>query len=242
MKDIRILLIDNCELVRLGVRSMLEQEKDMEIVGECSSAEEAPFQIVRLRPDILLLDAQLPGMNWIEATTSLKRSRPEPGLDVIVLADSLDYRAKALEAGAASCLLKDIKHTEFAQTIRQVYQNSHPLKERDSLVEEVVELVIPPPANAALLLRFMCQLGDILNGDFASIICTVGSWDRGTVITIRSRPNMLPNLAVELANMPEVEKVEEEPLVKGALSNFTNKFEFPIRLETNPGRRLYVTL
>ncbi len=80
MKGVRILLIDNHELVRRGVRSMLEQEKDMEIVGECPSAEEAIFQMVRIHPDIALMDTQLPGMNWIEAISNLKKSRPVPVL------------------------------------------------------------------------------------------------------------------------------------------------------------------
>lgn len=242
MKNIRILLIDNCELIRHGVRGMLEQEKDMEIIGECSAAEEAPFQILRLRPDIVLMDIQSAGMNWIEATSNLKRSRPGSSVDIIILAESPDYRAKALETGAADYLLKDITRVEFIQAIRQVYRNSHPLKESDSLVEEVIELVVPPPVNAASLLGFMCQLGDILHDDFASIICTVGSWDRGTVVVIRSQPNMLSNLVIELANIPEVEKVEEEPPVKGVLSKLANKFEYFPKSGANPSRRLHITL
>ncbi len=242
MKRIRILLIDNHELVRRGVRSMLEQEKDMEIVGECFSAEEAIFQMIRLHPDIALMDIQLPGMNWIEAISSLKKSRPGSSLDVIILAESPDYRAEALDAGAASYLLRDITREEFTQAIRQVYLNSHPEKERDSLVEEVIELVVPPPANAAQLLRFMCRLTELLHDGFASIICTVGSWDRGTTITIRSQPTMPSNLVIELANMSEVEKVEEEPMTKGILPGFTKKFERLLSLGINPSKRLHITL
>ncbi len=147
-----------------------------------------------------------------------------------------------MEAGAASYLLKNITREEFTQAIRQVYRNSHPEKERDSPGEEVIELVVPPPANAAQLLRFMCQLTELLHDGFASIICTVGSWDRGTTITIRSSSTTHSRFVIELANMAEVEKVEEAPMTKGVLPGFTKQLERLPRLGVNPCKRLHITL
>ncbi len=221
---------------------MLELEEDMEVVGDCSNAEEAFSNMARLHPDIVLIDTQMPGMNGIEATRSLKGNGLDYGVDVIILAESMDYRAEALEAGAASYLLKDLICLELTHAIRQVYRNGRSLEERNGLVEEVVELVVPPPANAARLLRFMCELGEILHNDFTSIICTVGSWDCGTVITIQSRPATFSSLLIKLANMPEVEKVEEEPLTRGAFSSFPRKFGLLPRLSISPSKRIRVTL
>ncbi|MFC1916966.1 response regulator transcription factor, partial [Chloroflexota bacterium] len=198
-KAIRILLVDGHELVRRGLQHMLELEEDIEVVGDYASAEEAISQIARLHYDIVLMGTnRQQRMNWIEATRSLKRNESNHSIDVIILADSQDYRDEATEIGAASYLLKDITHVELAQTIRQVYRNRHSSKECYGLVDEAVELVIPPSVNAARLLRLMCRLGEILHDDFASIICIVSSWDRGTVITIRLQPTMFSNLLIKL--------------------------------------------
>ncbi len=128
------------------------------------------------------------------------------------------------------------------KAIRQVYQDRHSVNECVGLTEEVVELVIPPPANAAWLLRFMCHLGEIFQEDFASIICTVGSWDHGSIITIQPQPTISASLLIVLANMPEVEKVEEELPARGIISSFPRKFELLARLGINPSRRLHITL
>jgi len=221
---------------------MLESEEDMEVVGDYASAEETLLEMVRLHPDIVLMDTRMPRTNVIEAIRNLKRSGLHSSSDVIILAESKDYRDEALEAGAASYLLKDITCVELTQAIRQVYRNRHSLKECSGLVEEAVELVIPPPADAAWLLRFMCHLEELLHDDLASIICTVGSWDRGTVITIVPHSATLSSLLITLANMPEVEKVEEEPLERGTFSSFTKKFRLLPSLGINPSKRIRVTL
>ena len=170
-RAIRIVLIDRREFVRQGLRGMLESEADMRVAGDYASAEEALSEIQRLHQDITLMGTQMSGINMIEATRRLKRNNPNNSGDVIILADSMDHRDEALEAGAAIYLLSDIRRAELTQAIRQVYRNRHSL-------DETVELAIPPSVNTARLLRFMCQLEEMLRDDstsFASIINTVGS-------------------------------------------------------------------
>ncbi len=223
-KAIRLLLVDDFELVRQGLRYMLAPEEDMDVVGDCD-AEEASSKIARLYPDIVLT-----GMSGI--IRSLKRNLDYG--DVIVLAESLDYRAEALEAEAASYLLKDVTRVELAQAIRQVYSD------RPLVVKETVELVIPPPDNAAQLLRFMCQLGEILHDNSASILWEAVSRDCDTVITILTQPATSSSLLIKLANMPEVDKVEE--LAGGAFSSLPKRFGFLPRLGISPSKRFSVTL
>ncbi|MFC2016807.1 response regulator transcription factor [Chloroflexota bacterium] len=241
-QTIRILLVDDHELVRHGLHSMLEQEKDMEVVGSCANAEEAIFEMLRLHQDIVLMGIQMPVMNVIEAIRSLKRTGLNHGGDIIILAESENYRTEALEAGATSYFLKDITRVELVQTIRQAYRNRHSLKEGEGFGKEAVELVVPPSVNAAQLLRFMCQLGEIFHDDFASIICTVGAWDRGTVIIIQLRPTMFSSLLVQIADMAEVEKIEEEPLARGTFSSAPKKFGLLPRLGINLSKRFRVIL
>jgi DNA-binding NarL/FixJ family response regulator len=240
-EDIKVLLVDDHELIRQGLQGMLEPQEGIEVVGDYSSAEEALPQIRRLSPDIVLMDTHMPGVNGIEATRLLKGKELHCDVDVIMLAESAHYQAEALEAGAAAFLLKDVKSEELTQTIRQVYRNKHSLEEGPSLINEV-ELVIPPTADAARLLRFVCQLEETHKDSHSGIRQIVGSWDRGTVITIQLFNNPLVNFLDRLGNMPEVEKVEEEPLARGAFSSSLKKFGVLPRSSISPSKRISVTL
>jgi len=121
-------------------------------------------------------------------------------------------------------------------------------KECDDLVKGAVELGIPPPPSAASLVRFMCQLGKRLNNDngsynCASIVHTVGSWNCGAVISLTLRATTLVALLKRLEIMPEVEKVEEEPLLAGDdLSSFHKKFGFLSSSNISHSNRVRVTL
>ncbi len=177
-----VLVIDDNEVVRNGLRHILETEEDMKVVGDFANAEEAFAQIEELCPDVVLMDIRIPGMDGIEATRHLKKNGVNCRADVIILAECVDYMVDALDAGAAGYLLKDAKRAELGEAIRQVYRNEHPTRERGGSVEQTVELVISPPADAAQTLRFIDQVEERLH---ASVIQTVGS---GTMaVSSRSR-------------------------------------------------------
>lgn len=240
---IKIVLIDGRELVRQGLRHILESEEDMEVVGNYASAEEGFSEMTRLHQDIILMGSgtQMPGMDWVEAVSNLKGGGLNHDADVIILAESSGYRAEALEAGAADYLvITNITDMGLTHSIRQIYRDKHSSKECKGLVQEAVELFVPAPADAACLLRFMCRLGEMFHDDFATIICTVGSWNRGTVVTVRPQTAVYSTLLFELANMPEVEQVAEEPLPRGGFSSFARKSGLLSGLVI--GRRFRITL
>ena len=243
-KGIRIVLVDDHELERRGLRGTLEAEKDMQVVGEYGNAEEAFPEVARLSPDIVLMDIELPGMNGIEATRRLKRDGQHCNADVIILGESADGLAKALGAGAAGYLLKDIKRAELTQGIREVYQNRHSLEEhekehRDVVGEAVVDLVVPPSVKAAHLVEFTDQLEKTLD---AKILFTVGSWDWGVAITIQTpKPMLLANLLDRLRDIPDVEKAEE-PRIRNGFHSFLKKFRIMSRSRTSLRKRILVSL
>ena len=125
MDIIRILLVDDHQVVREGLRRMLELEEDMEVVGEAAEAKEALTQVELLCPEIILLDIKMPGVDGIEFTRRLKEKQPTCNVIVLTLYD--EYLAQAIEAGAVGYLLKDIKREELVRAIRAVHQGRSPL-------------------------------------------------------------------------------------------------------------------
>ncbi|MBI2865901.1 MAG: response regulator, partial [Chloroflexi bacterium] len=119
-KRIRLLLVDDHEVVRQGLRFMLDMEEDMEVVGGASSAIEALKLAAALRPDIVLVDIKVPPSNGLKLTRQLK----EWGLarEVIILSLHEEYLAQAIEAGAGGYLLKGGKREELANAIRRVHR------------------------------------------------------------------------------------------------------------------------
>ncbi|MBI4186012.1 MAG: response regulator transcription factor [Chloroflexi bacterium] len=243
-KRIRVLLVEHNELIRYGLLHMLKLEGDIEVVGDCSNAEEALSKAAKLSPDIVLMDNQTPLMNGIEATRHLKRNSLNHHGAVIMLADSAHCRSEAINAGAASYLLKDVSCSELLATIREVYQSRRSSDADQYLIEEIVDLVIPPSANGAQLLGFVSRLEDRLNDKLkvASVVRMIGDWDWGVVITLTLRFPLLDNLAERLENMPEVDRVEEESLRAGANASFPRRFQVIPRSNTASVKRIRITL
>ncbi|GAH42188.1 unnamed protein product, partial [marine sediment metagenome] len=110
-KAIRILLVDDHEVVREGLQRMLEREEDMEVVGQSADAEEALLQLEVFSPNIVLMDVKMPGMDGIELTRQLKEKQPSCNVIMLTLYD--EHLAEAMEAGAKGYLTKDIKRAEL---------------------------------------------------------------------------------------------------------------------------------
>ena len=135
MSDIRVLMVDDHQVVREGLRRMLDLEHDIEVVGEAANFEEALAQIELSSPDIVLMDIKMPGKDGIETTRLVKEK--QPNCKVIMLTLYEDYLVQAIEAGAEGYLLKDVKREELVQAIRAVQQGKTPLSplSRESLAE-----------------------------------------------------------------------------------------------------------
>jgi len=136
MSAIRILLVDDHQVVRDGLRHMLELEADMKIVGEAADAKEALAQVELLSPEVILMDIKMPGVDGIELTRQLKEKQPSCNVIMLTLYD--EYLAQAIEAGAVGYLLKDIKREELTRAIRAVQEGRSPLDlslDRDRLAE-----------------------------------------------------------------------------------------------------------
>ncbi len=117
----RILIADDQALVRAGFRLVLESQADFQVVGEASDGEEAVAVARRLRPDVVLMDVRMPGLDGIEATRRILESRPTECRVVMLTTFDLDeYVYTALRAGACGFLLKDVRPDQLIAAVRLV--------------------------------------------------------------------------------------------------------------------------
>lgn len=115
-----VLLVDDQALLRMGFRLVLEGEADLEVVGEAADGRSAIDQVVALRPDVVLMDVRMPGMNGIDATERIVAEHPGTRVLILTTFDLDEYAFAALRVGASGFLLKDAKPTELVAAIRSV--------------------------------------------------------------------------------------------------------------------------
>ncbi|HKZ84048.1 MAG TPA: response regulator transcription factor [Anaerolineae bacterium] len=115
---IRLLLVDDHAVVRSALRMLLDNEPDVEIVGEAGTAREALDSVPRLKPDIVLMDIGLPDKSGIDAAREIKRLRPETGIVALTIHEDEEYFFKMLEAGASGYVPKRAAPEELLTAIR----------------------------------------------------------------------------------------------------------------------------
>jgi len=121
MDNIRIILIDDHEIVRRGLTGLLDITEGIEVVGEGSDGNEALPLVERHNPDVILMDLIMPGMNGVEATRSIMSVHPEARILILSSFGDDDYLFPVLEAGASGYVLKDIAPDDLVEAIRDVH-------------------------------------------------------------------------------------------------------------------------
>jgi Response regulator containing a CheY-like receiver domain and an HTH DNA-binding domain len=116
---IRVIVVDDEALVRVGLRTILESVDDIEVVGEAASAQAAVVQARALAPDVVCMDIRMPGGSGLEATVALRSLDPAPEVVVITTFDLDEYVFGALEAGACGVLLKDSPVEVLVEGVRR---------------------------------------------------------------------------------------------------------------------------
>jgi len=117
---IRLLIIDDHEMVREGLKAMLSAEPDFAIVGDAANAEQAFALIERLRPDIILLDVRLPGTSGIEVCRTVTERYPETAVIILTTFTDESLVAQCIQAGARGFIVKDIERFDLKRSIRAV--------------------------------------------------------------------------------------------------------------------------
>jgi DNA-binding NarL/FixJ family response regulator len=119
-KKITVLLVDDHSLVRRGFRRMLEDESDMEVLGEAGDGEESIKLARQLKPQVVVMDCALPGMNGLEATRQIIENSPQTAVLMLSMHSENTWVRQAIEAGAKGYVLKDALDLELSTAVRKV--------------------------------------------------------------------------------------------------------------------------
>ncbi|HMV30054.1 MAG TPA: response regulator transcription factor, partial [Anaerolineales bacterium] len=118
MKAIRVLIVDDHEIVREGLQTLLSEEKEIEVVGTAGDSDEAVSMVKRHKPDVVLMDVILPGVDGIETTRRVVATNPSTRV-LMLTSYSDDQRVReAIQAGAIGYLLKDVLKADLLNAIR----------------------------------------------------------------------------------------------------------------------------
>ncbi|MEC2159234.1 response regulator [Virgibacillus halodenitrificans] len=118
---IRILLVDDHAVVRMGLKVMLNDVPKMEVVGEASEGNEGIEKALEEKPDIVLMDLSMPhGKDGLSATSELKKQLPDTAILILTMHDDEEYLFRAIQAGASGCVLKSAPHQELIDAIKSV--------------------------------------------------------------------------------------------------------------------------
>ncbi len=187
-EPIRVLLVDDQRLMRDGLRTLLELEPDLSVVGEVSNGQEAVQVYADLQPNVVLMDIRMPVMNGVEATARLCQDWPGANIIILTTFDDDEYIFEGLRAGAKGYLLKDVSGEELATAVRAVARGSAllgsavaqrvlaqfagmvPAKPADALSEslsdrelEILQLIAEGLSNPEIAARLFLAEGTVKN-------------------------------------------------------------------------------
>ena len=194
---IRILTVDDHPLLREGIAAVLANETDMVVVAEAANGREAVEQFRTHRPDVTLMDLQMPDMNGTDAILAIRRDNPDARIIVLTTYSGDAQAVRALKAGACGYLLKNMVRKELVETIRSVHDGKKRVPPEiavelaehhadDALTEREIEVlreVAAGNANKVVALRLAVS-EETVKAHMRSILSKLGANDRTHAVTI----------------------------------------------------------
>jgi two-component system, NarL family, response regulator DevR len=157
---IRVFLLDDHEIVRRGLRELLESEGDIEVVGESGLAQEAARRIPALRPDVAVLDGRLPDGSGIDVCRDIRSQHPEIAALILTSYDDDEALFSAIMAGAAGYVLKQVRGNDLLNTVRRVAAGQSTLD--PAVTQQVLDRLRRGPEEDAALAPLTAQERRIL--------------------------------------------------------------------------------
>jgi len=201
---IKVLVADDHALMRMGLKSLLETQPDIETVGEASDGGEAVRKAKKLRPDVVIMDIMMPGVDGIAATREIAEALPGVKVLILTTSTSSDELNQALQSGAAGAVLKSEANRRLLAAIRAVAKGEH------AISDEVRTMIDDDPPAAGLTPRQLEILQEMVRGltnkeiavvlncspesvkdRIAAICAKLGATNRSEAIAIAMRKHLL---------------------------------------------------
>jgi len=150
--SIKVFLTDDHAVVRDGLRSLLEAQGDITVVGDAGDGYQAVDQVQKLRPDVVVMDIAMPKLNGIEATHQIRKSCPSTQVVILSMYSSAEHIFQALKAGAKGYLLKESAGTELVAAVRAVYSGRRYLSQKiaETMIDDYVHQWEPTETKSPL--------------------------------------------------------------------------------------------
>ncbi|MGB7060854.1 MAG: response regulator transcription factor [Candidatus Zixiibacteriota bacterium] len=120
MKKIKLLVADDHKIFRQGIKKLLEEESDLQVVGEASDGREAVKKTTELKPDVILMDIAMANLNGLEATRQIKKHLPSAKVIMVTMHKNEEYVLQSFQAGASGFILKEGAVEELVSAIRSI--------------------------------------------------------------------------------------------------------------------------
>lgn len=194
---IRVLTVDDHPLLREGIKAIIDQAEDMEMVAQAANGREAIQQFRKVRPDVTLMDVQMPELDGIEALVAIRSEYPDARVIVLTTYKGDAQAMRALKAGAHAFLLKSLLQQEMLDTIRDVHAGRRRIGEEiaEQLAEhfndealthreiEVLRLIAEGNSNKQIA-DVLAMSQDTIKGYVRNILTKLGANDRTHAVTI----------------------------------------------------------
>jgi DNA-binding NarL/FixJ family response regulator len=197
LPKIRILVVDDHPLLRIGIAALIADQSDMVLVGEASNGREAIQEFQRLKPDITLMDVQMPEMDGIDAIIAIRSQSPAARIIVLTIYEGDFLAHRALKAGAQAYVLKSLVRKDLLETIRAVHGGARHVDpeiakqvvthmDNEALSEReiaVLALIAAGKSNKALAAKLQIS-EETVKSHVHSIITKLGAKDRTHAVTL----------------------------------------------------------
>ena len=204
MTPIRVFLVDDHALMRQGLISLLGTRKDIEVVGDAESGEAALRKAPRLKPDVIIMDLIMPGMDGAEATRQLRQIMPDAHVLILTSFGTADGIAQALDAGASGAILKTVKLPALADAIRtvasggkaiapeiqQMLDETTPIPPLSPRQNEILESIVRGLTNKDIAKKLGIS-APMVNEHLTALFAKIGAANRTEAVTIALRKHLL---------------------------------------------------
>jgi len=203
-KQIKILTVDDHPLLRQGIAAVIQGEKDMLIVGEAANGREAIDMFRRHRPDVTLMDLQMPDLNGIDAILTIRGEYPQARIIVLTTYEGDALARRALKAGVVGYILKDMIRTELLEAIRSVFAGNRYIPQKiaselaehyaqDDLSEREIEVLreVARGSSNKIIASHLFISEATVKAHLGNILAKLGASDRTHAVSIATARGFL---------------------------------------------------